>query len=90
MTFRALSRAISMGANNMKRPAKSAAELEALIRVEMEELCAWPTGMAVTVQPDGETWKATIMQKGRETDEELIDILQAIVNRLRTEFDLAI
>ena len=90
MAFRALSFAIGMGAHHMKRPTKSAAELEALIRVEMEELCAWPTGMAVTVQPDGETWKATIMQKGRETDEELIETLQTIVNRLRTEFDLAI
>jgi hypothetical protein len=74
----------------MKRPARSAAELEALIRVEMEEVCAWPTGMAVTVQPDGETWKATTMQEGREPDEGIIHILEAIVNRLRAEFDLAI
>jgi hypothetical protein len=39
----------------MKRSAKFAAELAALIRVEIEEVCAWPTGMAITVQPDGET-----------------------------------
>jgi hypothetical protein len=74
----------------MKRPAKSAAELEALIRVEMEELCAWPTEMAVSVQPDGETWKANIMWGDRASDEDLIEILQAVVNRLRLEFDLAI
>jgi hypothetical protein len=74
----------------MKRPAKSAAELEALIRVEMEELCAWPTEMAVSVQPDGDTWKANIMWGGRDSDENLIEILQSVVNRLRLEFDLAI
>jgi hypothetical protein len=80
-----------MAAHNVvKRPAKSAAELEALIRVEMEEVCAWPIDMAVSVQPDGETWKAIIMQEGRESDEGLIDILQTIVDRLRVEFDLAI
>jgi hypothetical protein len=74
----------------MKRPAKSAAELEALIRVGIEEVCAWPTGMAITVQPDGETWKATTMQEDGEPDEGLINILEAVVNRLRAEFDLAI
>ncbi|HEU4804230.1 MAG TPA: hypothetical protein VFS91_00215 [Nitrobacter sp.] len=74
----------------MKRPTKSAAELEALIRVEMEELCAWPTEMAVSVQPDGDIWKASIMWGGRNSDENLIEIFQSVVNRLRLEFDLAI
>lgn len=74
----------------MKRPAKSAAELEALIRVEMEELCAWPTEMAVSVQPDGETWKAAIMREGREPDAGLVDLLESVVERLRDEFDLAV
>jgi hypothetical protein len=79
-----------MSVHNVKRPAKSAAELEALIRVEMEEICAWPTDMTVAVHPDGETWKTTIMHEGQEVDAGLIEILQAIVNRLRLEFDLAI
>jgi hypothetical protein len=46
--------------------------------------------MAITVQPDGETWKATTMQEDGEPDEGLINILEAVVNRLRAEFDLAI
>ena len=78
-----------MAAHSVKRPAKSAAELEALIRVEMEVICAWPTDMAVSVRADGETWKTIIVQEGRESDEGLIEILQTIVDRLRMEFDLA-
>ncbi len=73
----------------MKRPAKTAAELEAMIRVEMEDICAWPIDMAVSVHPDGESWKAAIMQENRKSDEGLTEILQMIVDRLRMEFDLA-
>jgi hypothetical protein len=77
-----------MATHNMKRPARSAAELEALIRVEVEEICAWPTGMAVSVQPDGETWKVAIIQEDQKSDDRCIVIIQAIVDRLRTEYDL--
>jgi hypothetical protein len=74
----------------MKRPAKSATELELLIRVELEEICAWPTDMTVAVHPDGETWKATIMHEHQNPDAGLIEVLETIVDRLRGEFDLAI
>jgi len=30
----------------MKKPSKTAAELEASIKVEMEDICDWPTDMA--------------------------------------------
>jgi hypothetical protein len=77
-----------MAAHTMKRPAKSAAELEALIRVELEEICAWPTDMTVAVHPDGETWKATIMHEHQDADARLIEVLETIIDRLREEFDL--
>jgi hypothetical protein len=35
----------------MKKPSKTAAELEASIKVEMEDICDWPTDMAISVQP---------------------------------------
>ena len=73
----------------MKRPARFAEELKALIRVEMEEICAWPTGMAVSVQPDGETWKAVVLQESPDTDAGVLEILMTIVDRLRAEYDLA-
>jgi hypothetical protein len=74
----------------MKRPARFAEELEALIRVEMEEICAWPTGMAVSVRPEGETWKAVVMWEGPKSDDGRIEVvLQTIVDRLRAEYDLA-
>src|SRR5258708_37112829 len=43
--------------STMKKPSKTAAELEASIRVEMEDICDWPTDMAISVQPDGDGWK---------------------------------
>jgi hypothetical protein len=38
----------------MKKPSKTAAELEASIKVEMEDVCDWPTDMTISVQPDGD------------------------------------
>ena len=44
-------------ASIMKKPSKTAAELEASIKVEMEDICDWPTDMAISVQPDGDSWR---------------------------------
>jgi hypothetical protein len=43
-------------ASIMKKPGKTAAELEASIKVEMEDICDWPTDMAISVQSDGDSW----------------------------------
>jgi hypothetical protein len=48
----------------MKKPSKTATELEASIKVEMEDICDWPTDMMISVQPDGDSWKVTIVQEG--------------------------
>jgi hypothetical protein len=48
----------------MKKPSKTAAELEASIKVEMEEICDWATDMAISVQPDGDSWKVKVVQEG--------------------------
>jgi hypothetical protein len=73
----------------MKKPSKTATELEAIIRVEMEEIsCDWPTDMAVSVRPDGDTWKAVIMQESRTDDSGRFEMIQLICDRLRSEFDL--
>src|SRR5260370_333866 len=48
----------------MKKPSKTAAELEASIKVEMEDICDWPTDMTISVQPDGDSWKVAVMQEG--------------------------
>jgi len=39
----------------MKKAAKTAAELEASIRVEMEDICDWPTDIAISVRQAGST-----------------------------------
>jgi hypothetical protein len=36
----------------MKKPSKTAAELEASIKVEMEDICDEPTDMSFSVQPE--------------------------------------
>ena len=50
--------------SNMKKPSKTAAELEASIKVEMEDICDWPTDMAISVQPDGDSWKVWTSGEG--------------------------
>jgi hypothetical protein len=47
----------------MKKPSKTAAELEASIKVEMEDICDWPTDMTISVQPDGDSWKVKVDQE---------------------------
>ena len=54
--------------SNMKKPSKTAAELEASIKVEMEDICDWPTDMAISVQPDGDSWKVKVVQEGSADD----------------------
>ena len=72
----------------MKKPARTAAELEAAIRVEMEQISDLPSDMAVAVRPDGDTWKAVIMHDGEANDPDRFEMIMLICDRLRIEFDL--
>ena len=72
----------------MKKPSKTAAELEAIIRVEMEQICDLPTDLAVSVKPDGDTWKAVVMQGNAPDAPDRFQMIMMICDRLRGEFDL--
>lgn len=77
-----------MGCLPVKKPSKSAAELEAAIKLEMEDICEWPTDIALTVRPDGDTWKIVIMQDIPGDDRDRFEIISLIADRLRSQFDL--
>jgi hypothetical protein len=49
----------------MKKPSRTAGELEASIKVELENICDLPTDMTISVQPDGDTWKVAISEDAR-------------------------
>jgi hypothetical protein len=72
---------------NMNKPTKTAAELEALIRLEMGRLCPMPRSTVVSVRPDAGTWRVFIVRGGSD-DEAYLDIIHLVARRLRTEFDL--
>jgi len=72
----------------MKKPSKTAAELEASIKVEMEDICDWPTDMSIAVQPDGDSWKVSVTQEGSVDDAERREMVEQIAARLRAEYDL--
>jgi hypothetical protein len=65
----------------MKRPSKTAAELEASIKVEMEDICDWPTDITISVQPDGDSWKVAVMQEGSEDDADRRQMIEEIAAR---------
>ena len=71
----------------MKKPAKTREELEAAIRLEMEDICEWPTGLAISVVPHEDAGKVVIMTEGPQ-DAGRSEMIEAIADRLRTEFDL--
>jgi hypothetical protein len=72
----------------MKKPSKAAAELEASIKVEMEDISDWPTDMMISVQPDGDSWKVAVIQDGSEIDADRREMVEQIAARLRAEYDL--
>ena len=72
----------------MKKPSKTAAELEAAIKLEMEDICECPTDIALTVRPDGDTWKIVIMQGIPGDDRDRFEMISLIADRLRSQFDL--
>ena len=72
----------------MKKPSKTASELEAAIRVEMEQISDLPTDLAISVRPDGDTWKAVIMQGNSVDDSDKVEMIMLICDRLRSQFDL--
>src|SRR5205809_591452 len=70
----------------MKRPSKTAAELEASIKLELD--CDWPTEMAISVQPDGDSWKVQVLQEGSGDDADRREMIEQIAARLKAEYDL--
>jgi hypothetical protein len=72
----------------MKKAAKTAAELEASIRVEMEDICDCPSDVAISVRPEGDTWKVVITHEGGVHETDRFEMIMLICDRLRSEFDL--
>jgi hypothetical protein len=71
----------------LKKPAKTREELESAIRLEMEDISGGPTDLAISVVPHEDTWKVEIMKDGRQ-DVDRSDMIEAIADRLRSQFDL--
>ena len=74
----------------MKKPSKTAAELEATIRVEMEQISDLPTDVVTSVRPDGDSWKAVVMQEDGANESDRFEMIMLICDRLRSEFDLKV
>jgi hypothetical protein len=54
----------------------------------MEDICDWPTDMMISVQPDGDTWEAAVMQEGSLDDADRREMIEQIATRLKAEYDL--
>ena len=72
----------------MKKPSKTVAELEASIKVEMEDICEGPTDIMISVQPDGDSWKVAVIQEGFPDDVDRREMVEQIAARLKAEYDL--
>jgi hypothetical protein len=72
----------------MKKPSKTAAELKASIKVEIEDICDCPTDMTISIQPDGDSWKVILMQEETGDDADRREMVQQIAARLKAQYDL--
>jgi hypothetical protein len=68
----------------LKKPAKAREELESAIRMEMEYICEWPTGLAISVMSHEDSWKVVIMTEGSQ-DAERCDMIETVADRLRSQ-----
>jgi hypothetical protein len=78
-----------LGYVQMKKPSKTAVELQAVVKLEMEDISEWPTDIAISVRPDGDTWKVVIMQDSPTDDRERFEMIMLIADGLRSQFDLS-
>jgi hypothetical protein len=53
----------------------------------MEDISELPTGLAISVMPCEDTWKVAIITDGPQ-DPERSTMIEAIADRLRSQFDL--
>jgi hypothetical protein len=51
----------------------------------MEDICDWPTDMAISVQPDGDSWEVKVVQEGSVDDADRREMVEQIAARLRAE-----
>ena len=51
----------------------------------MEDICEWPTGLAISIVPHEDSWKVVIMTDGPQ-DVDRCDMIQSIADRLRSQF----
>jgi hypothetical protein len=65
----------------LKKPAKTREELEAAIRLEMEDICEWPMGLAISVVPHEDSWKVVIMTDGPQ-DADRCDMIETIAEQI--------
>jgi len=69
----------------LKKPAKTREELESAIRLEMEDICEWPTDLAISVAPHEDTWKVVIVTDGPQ-DADRCDMIETqIAHPVRLE-----
>jgi hypothetical protein len=54
----------------------------------MEDICDWPTNMAISVQPDGDSWKVAVTQEGSGNDADRRETVEQIAARFKAEYDL--
>ena len=79
---------VPRGRTSLKKPAKTREELESAIRLEMEDISEWPTDLAISVVPHEDSWKVEIMRDGPQHDADRCEMIEAIADRLRNQFDL--
>jgi hypothetical protein len=53
----------------------------------MEDICEWPTDLAISVVPHEDSLKVVIMTDGPQ-DTDRCDMIETIAERLRSQFDL--
>ena len=70
----------------MRKPRKSAFEIEALIKWELAEVRNFTPGMSIRVLPDGSTWKLIVTEGSISAQRR--EIIELVGDRLRLKYDL--
>ena len=56
----------------------------------LKDICDWPTDMMISVLPDGDSWKVSVLQDGSIDDADRREMAEQIAARLKAEYDLKV
>jgi hypothetical protein len=72
----------------MSKPTRTTLQLETLVKQEAAKAMPLPKNLAVSVWPDGDSWKVVCHSPNPLKDKECFEVIREEADRIKLKFDL--